>query len=180
MREVILVRISHPIVLGAVAGGIGTAVKEGVARILVNKGIVPFDGIQKSAGMVIPPYEIRTPKGTVVGVLMDLAIGGMLGTALAALHTKRIMKVNPFVGAMVGLGSWSAMYGGMGRLSAVGKTTPNGALGSAGWHLLYGVIVGSLIPLLAGQDPDKHSRRSVVVAGVRQKGPNGLRVAAKK
>jgi hypothetical protein len=147
---------TNPIIVGAIAGSAATLVKEILGQVAVHNGLAPFDGIQKAAGMVVHPYEVRTTKGFATGMIMDLSIGITLGSIMAYLHNRRLVRMNAVTGSLVGLGAWAFWYGALGnKMSALGKTTPGGALVSAAWHLTYGAIAGALTNAVGMRQPAK-------------------------
>jgi hypothetical protein len=138
------------LLLGAVAGLSGWAVKSMIGQAAKSLKFAEIDGRERAAGMLVPPHLVNQPGGRIVGLVADALIGGMLGVASVYMHCVSGTDKATLKGAMAGQAMWTGLYGVLGTMGAtkVSAVSPNTVLSELVGHTAYGAVTSSVIKAL--------------------------------
>lgn len=100
-----------PFVMWIISGIIGVIVRDVYSLLAKIIGLAKFFIWNVGAALFVKVSEIKTFQGTVLGLLTDLVVGGMLGVVIGLLLEWRGTKNYIIKGWGVGLLAWLFFYG---------------------------------------------------------------------
>ena len=143
--------IKDRMLLGAVAGTLGTAAAYLVDTILKKTGYEQRTWAERGKNLVVSRAFDSHKAATVSGVFVTEVIGVLAAVPLVYLHTftgrdKPLLKGTIYGGMM-----WLAVYGLGQRAAGPFLSTPGAALSNLASNIVYGTVAASVVTRLGDQ-----------------------------
>ena len=98
-------------VIGALAGTAAILTRDIYSFLTKAVGFAKFYVWSIAADLFVSPKEVRTAMGTILGILADAALGGLLGVLFVHFLHRTGGKSPLAKGLGVGLGAWLFLFG---------------------------------------------------------------------
>jgi hypothetical protein len=98
--------IKDKVIIGSVAGMIGTLFKDSLNLILYRLNVVPILYAQLAASAHLEPDRLYRPLGYIIGVVADIATGGAIGVVTMLFLDRFGMDYWWYKGLIIGATVW--------------------------------------------------------------------------
>ena len=140
-------KIQDRVLLGVIAGFLGTFSKNVTVKFAKNRGWAELNGTETAAGILLPGFKISTTEGKVVGHIVNHIIGSILGVGLTYLYSVTGKDKAAFKGIAFSVFAWGLLYGSIATLggSSVRPVLSKTLISNLMGHIAYGITASSLI-----------------------------------